>query len=56
MARVGIVSLGCPKNTIDSESMLGILSENGHSLVEESLAEVLLVNTCTFIEDAQKES
>ncbi|MGE5708307.1 MAG: 30S ribosomal protein S12 methylthiotransferase RimO [Bacteroidota bacterium] len=56
MAKVGIVSLGCAKNTIDSESLLGYIAEAGHALVEEHLAEVLLVNTCTFIEDAQKES
>ena len=56
-ARVGIVSLGCAKNLVDTEVMAGLLGEAGFSLtgdVEE--AEVLVVNTCGFIEPAQRES
>src|SRR5437588_4057303 len=57
MTKVGFVSLGCPKNLVDSEVMLGILAREGYELtprVDE--AEVLVVNTCSFIEAAQKES
>jgi ribosomal protein S12 methylthiotransferase len=57
MTKVGFVSLGCPKNLVDSEVMMGILTREGYELtprVDE--AEVLVVNTCSFIETAQKES
>lgn len=57
MTKAAAVSLGCPKNLVDSEQMLGLLRENGFetsaSLAE---AEVILVNTCAFIEDARRES
>ncbi|HET6438264.1 MAG TPA: 30S ribosomal protein S12 methylthiotransferase RimO [Anaeromyxobacter sp.] len=55
--RVHIRTLGCPKNRVDSEVMLGTLSEAGFRLVEDpSEAEVVVINTCGFIESAQVES
>lgn len=51
------VSLGCDKNLVDSEVMLGILSAHGHRMVDdETLADVIVVNTCCFIHDAKEES
>ena len=55
--KVGMVSLGCPKNQMDAELMLGRLRDAGIELTAESgLADVVIVNTCGFIEDAKKES
>src|SRR5260221_4840944 len=55
--KVGFVSLGCPKNLVDSEVMMGILSRGGYELTPHAAeAEILVVNTCSFIEAAQKES
>ena len=55
--KVGRVSLGCPKNQMDAELMLAKLEQAGFELVAESgLADVVIVNTCGFIEDAKKES
>ena len=55
--RVGLISLGCPKNLVDSEVMLGELERQGHELVgDPELAETVIVNTCGFIEDAKQES
>lgn len=57
MTKVGFVSLGCPKNLVDSEVMMGILARGGYELTPRAgEAEVLVVNTCSFIESAQKES
>jgi ribosomal protein S12 methylthiotransferase len=57
MPKVGFVSLGCPKNLVDSEVMMGILARCGYELTPHAEeAEVLVVNTCSFIEPAQKES
>jgi len=57
MTKVGFVSLGCPKNLVDSEVMMGILQRGGYELTPRAdEAEVLVVNTCSFIEAAQKES
>jgi ribosomal protein S12 methylthiotransferase len=57
MTKVGFVSLGCPKNLVDSEVMMGILERGGYELTPRAdEAEVLVVNTCSFIEAAQKES
>jgi ribosomal protein S12 methylthiotransferase len=54
---VGFVSLGCPKNLVDSEVMMGLLSNEGYELTPRADdAEILVVNTCSFIEAAQKES
>ena len=55
--KVGFVSLGCPKNLLDSEVMLGHLSQSGYELTESpDEAEVLVVNTCGFIDAAKQES
>lgn len=55
--KIGIVSLGCPKNLVDSEIMLGLLSNKGYEIVnEKENADILIVNTCGFIESAQQES
>src|SRR6202050_1048110 len=57
MTKVGFISLGCPKNLVDSEVMMGILAREGYKLTPRADdAEVLIVNTCSFIESAQKES
>jgi ribosomal protein S12 methylthiotransferase len=57
MTKVGFVSLGCPKNLVDSEVMMGILAREGYELTPRAdEADVLVVNTCSFIEPAQKES
>ena len=57
MAKVGFISLGCPKNLVDSEVMIGLLQARGHVLTADPRdAEVLIVNTCSFIEAARKES
>ncbi|HEX2714886.1 MAG TPA: 30S ribosomal protein S12 methylthiotransferase RimO, partial [Candidatus Acidoferrales bacterium] len=57
MPKVGFVSLGCPKNLVDSEVMMGILARNGYELTPcADQAEVLVVNTCSFIAPAQQES
>jgi ribosomal protein S12 methylthiotransferase len=55
--KVGFVSLGCPKNLVDSEVMMGLLSQSGAELVPHAEdADVIVVNTCSFIESAQQES
>lgn len=57
MATVGLISLGCPKNLVDSEVMLGMLRDaNYHITNQETAADVLIVNTCGFIESAKEES
>jgi len=55
--KVGFVSLGCPKNLVDSEVMMGQLAARGHQLTPHpGEADVLVVNTCSFIDPAKKES
>ena len=55
--RIAFVSLGCDKNLVDSEVMLGLLQKSGFVLIsDESQADVLVVNTCCFIQDAKEES
>jgi ribosomal protein S12 methylthiotransferase len=55
--RVGLISLGCAKNLVDAEIMLGALANEGMELTSEaSRADVLIVNTCSFIDAAQEES
>jgi ribosomal protein S12 methylthiotransferase len=55
--KIGMISLGCPKNLVDSEVMLGLAQQQGHQLVREAAeAEVLIVNTCAFIDKAKQES
>jgi len=51
------ISLGCDKNLVDSETMLGLLSENGYQITNEAeLADIIIINTCCFIHDAKQES
>ena len=55
--KIGLVSLGCPKNLVDSEVMLGLAERAGHSLTADPAdADVLVVNTCAFVGDAKRES
>ena len=55
--KVGFVSLGCPKNLVDSEVMMGILAQAGAELIPRAEdADVIVVNTCSFIASAQQES
>jgi ribosomal protein S12 methylthiotransferase len=52
-----MISLGCPKNLVDSEVMLGIAQNAGHQLTADAAdADVLIVNTCAFIDKAKQES
>lgn len=54
---VGLISLGCSKNRIDSEQMLGVLRANGYQIVSDpAKAEVIIVNTCGFIQSAKEEA
>lgn len=54
---IGMVSLGCAKNQTDAETMLGILKKDGHMIVDNpEAADVIIVNTCGFIEQAKQES
>ena len=51
------ISLGCDKNLVDTEVMLGILAERGHKMVDdEQIADIIIINTCCFIHDAKEES
>lgn len=55
--RIYFISLGCDKNLVDSEYMLGLLRDAGHTLTEdEQEAEAIVINTCCFIHDAKQES
>jgi ribosomal protein S12 methylthiotransferase len=55
--RVGFVSLGCPKNLVDSEVMMGMLSTNGAEITARAEdADIIVVNTCSFIDTAKQES
>src|SRR5947207_14289638 len=55
--KVGLISLGCPKNLVDSEVMLGLAEREGEELTRDAAeADVLVVNTCAFIDSAKQES
>ncbi len=57
MKKVGFVSLGCPKNLVDSEVMMGRLAESGYEITNDAdAADTVVVNTCGFIESAKQES
>ena len=57
MKRVGVISLGCPKNLVDTEAMLGQLVDKGYSIsANPAESEIVIINTCGFIEPAKKES
>ena len=55
--KIGFISLGCPKNLVDSEVMMGMLQQAGAELTTDTAdADVLVVNTCSFIDAAKQES
>ena len=55
--KIGLVNLGCPKNLVDGEVMLGIAEQAGHEITgDSSTADVIVVNTCAFIDKAKQES
>lgn len=54
--KVGVINLGCARNLVDSQTILGRLKKNGHRIVDVEHADIAIVNTCSFIEDARKES
>ena len=55
--KILFISLGCDKNLADSEEMLGLLTADGHEIVDdETQAEAIIINTCCFINDAKEES
>lgn len=57
MKKVALISHGCAKNLVDSELILGILSENGYEItLDENETDIVIVNTCSFICDAERES
>lgn len=57
MDKVTMVSLGCPKNQIDAETMLGLLTERGYQItLQPEQADIIIVNTCAFIDQARQES
>src|SRR5215472_15223639 len=57
LPKVGFVSLGCPKNLVDSEVMLGALNRQGYTITaDKENADIIVVNTCGFIDSAKKES
>src|SRR5688500_6560793 len=57
MKKVGFISLGCPKNLVDSEVMMGQLKQNGYQITSDAAdADTVVVNTCGFIDSAKKES
>ncbi len=55
--KIGFVSLGCPKNLVDSEVMMGLLDQAGAQMTSSpETADILVVNTCSFIDTAKQES
>src|ERR1051326_6448979 len=57
MKKVGFISLGCPKNLVDSEVMMGHLKHSGYQITPDAAdADTIVVNTCGFIDSAKKES
>lgn len=55
-AKIGILNLGCPRNLVDAENILGRLSDKGYNIVDMDKADLAIVNTCAFIDEAKKES
>ena len=57
MKKIALISYGCPKNLVDSELILGLLVENGYAItLNEEEADTVIINTCSFISDAERES
>jgi len=55
-SNVYLINLGCPRNIVDAESILGRLSKKGHPITDIDKADIAIVNSCAFIDDAKKES
>ena len=54
---LGYISLGCAKNLVDTEVMLGLLKDDGYTITDNlHEADLIIINTCTFIEKAKEES
>ncbi|MGH9900251.1 MAG: 30S ribosomal protein S12 methylthiotransferase RimO, partial [Pyrinomonadaceae bacterium] len=57
MKKIGFISLGCPKNLVDSEVMMGKLQQSGYEITTDAgEADTIVVNTCGFIDAAKRES
>ena len=57
MRQIALINHGCAKNLVDSELMLGKLAQNGYKItLDETKADIVIINTCSFINDAEKES
>lgn len=58
MTKIGIISLGCPRNLVDSEVLIGSLKEEGYEISDEvgDGVDIFIINTCSFVESARKES
>ena len=57
LMKIGFVSLGCPKNLVDTEVMLKILADAGYEITpDETVADIIIVNTCGFIQSAKEEA
>ncbi|MFH1442113.1 MAG: 30S ribosomal protein S12 methylthiotransferase RimO [Candidatus Omnitrophota bacterium] len=54
--KIGILNLGCPRNIVDAENILGRLSLKGYQITEIAKADIAIINTCAFIDEAKKES
>lgn len=54
--KVGVINLGCARNLVDAQILLGRLKKQGHRIVEANQAQTVIVNTCGFIDEARKES
>lgn len=54
--KIGVINLGCARNLVDAQMLLGRLKKNGHRIVEAQQAQTVIVNTCSFIEEARQES
>ena len=55
--KILFISLGCDKNLVDSERMIGLLTEKGYEMTDdEAQADIIVINTCCFIHDAKEES
>lgn len=54
--KIGILNLGCPRNIVDAENILGRLSGKGYNIVDMDKADLAIVNTCAFIDEAKRES
>ena len=55
--KIALINHGCAKNLVDSELMLGLLTAKGYEItLDENDAQIVIINTCSFIHDAEKES